>query len=76
MRSKLMIGAAALSILALTACGGPAGTTSTGAPEETGGASGANGEHPYGLEVAEAPEFEEGTTMAEVASWWPKRLAR
>lgn len=67
MRSKVLIGAAALSILALTACGGPAGTTSTGAPEETGGASGANGEHPYGLEVVESPEFEAGTTMAELS---------
>ncbi len=67
MRSKLMIGAAALSILALTACGGPAGTSSTGepdAPEETGAAS---TDHPYGLEVAESPEFEAGTTMAELA---------
>ncbi|MDR7232868.1 MULTISPECIES: glutamate ABC transporter substrate-binding protein [Agrococcus] len=66
MRSKLMIGAAALSVFALTACGGPAGTSSTGEPEEP-GETGATSEHPYGLEVVESPEFEEGTTMAELA---------
>lgn len=66
MRSKLMIGAAALSVVALTACGGPAGTSSTGEPEEP-AETGASSEHPYGLEVVEAPEFEDGTTMAELA---------
>ncbi|WP_413316288.1 glutamate ABC transporter substrate-binding protein [Agrococcus sp. 1P02AA] len=66
MRSKVIIGAAALSILALTACGGPAGTTSTGEAEEP-AETGASSEHPYGLEVVESPEFEEGSTMAELA---------
>ncbi len=67
MRSKVLIGAAALSVLALTACGGPAGTTSTGEAEEPAESGASASEHPYGLEVAEAPEFEEGTTMAELA---------
>ncbi|MFA4841894.1 MAG: glutamate ABC transporter substrate-binding protein [Agrococcus sp.] len=67
MRRKLT-SVAGLAVLALTlaACGGPAGTTSSEAPEET-GAPGAATDHPYGLEVAEAPEFDEGTTMAELA---------
>ncbi|GEK81062.1 glutamate ABC transporter substrate-binding protein [Agrococcus baldri] len=68
MRSKLTLGVAAFAVLALTACGGPAGTTSSEAPEESGDGGGtASGEHPYGLEVVESPEFEEGTTMAAFA---------
>lgn len=67
MRTKLTLGVAALSVLALTACGGPGGTTSTGAPEEPGETGAATSEHPYGLETAESPEFEAGTTMAELA---------
>ncbi|MCR8671615.1 glutamate ABC transporter substrate-binding protein [Agrococcus sp. HG114] len=68
MRSKLTLGVAAFAVLALTACGGPAGTTSSEAPEEpTDTGSATTNDHPYGLEVAEAPEFEAGTTMAELA---------
>ncbi|SFR97310.1 amino acid ABC transporter substrate-binding protein, PAAT family [Agrococcus baldri] len=66
-KSKVTLGVAAFAVLALTACGGPAGTTSSDpaeAPDESGAAS---GEHPYGLEVVESPEFEEGTSMAEFA---------
>ena len=44
MRTKLTLGVAALSVLALTACGGPGGTTSTGAPEEP-GETGAEAQH-------------------------------
>ena len=68
MQSKMTLGVAAFAVLALTACGGPAGTTSSEAPEEptdTGSAS--TSDHPYGLEVVEAPEFEAGTTMAELS---------
>ncbi|GAA1425990.1 glutamate ABC transporter substrate-binding protein [Agrococcus citreus] len=67
MRSKLTLGVAAFAVLALTACGGPAGTTSSEAPEEPAESGAATTDHPYGLEVAESPEFEAGTTMAELA---------
>ncbi|WP_306233561.1 glutamate ABC transporter substrate-binding protein [Agrococcus beijingensis] len=68
MRSKLTLGVAAFAVLALTACGGPAGTTSSEAPEGSADpGTGSSTEHPYGLEVVEAPEFEAGTTMAELA---------
>ncbi|WP_425844103.1 glutamate ABC transporter substrate-binding protein [Agrococcus sp. TSP3-2-1] len=68
MRSKLTLGVAAFAVLALTACGGPAGTTSSEAPEEpTDTGSATTSDHPYGLEVAESPEFEAGSTMAEFA---------
>ncbi len=68
-KSKVTLGVAAFAVLALTACGGPGGATSTGEPEESGdaGNGAATGEHPYGLEVVESPEFEEGTSMAEFA---------
>lgn len=55
--------AAALVVTALTACGAPgsAGTGGSAAPEES------SGDGPYGLEIAESPEFEAGTTMATLA---------
>ena len=66
-KSKVTLGVAAFAVLALTACGGPAGTTSSDPAEEPEESGASSTEHPYGLEVVESPEFEEGTTMAELA---------
>lgn len=55
---------AAAALIALSACGGPEGTTSDGGDDTT--TPEANG-HPYGLTVAENPEFPEGSTMAALA---------
>jgi glutamate transport system substrate-binding protein len=64
---KLGLGIAGIALLALTACGGPAGSTSEGDPEESGAGAETSADNPYGLEVAESPEFPEGSTMAELA---------
>ena len=66
-KSKVTLGVAAFAVLALTACGGPAGTTSSDPAEEPEESGASSTEHPYGLEVVESPEFEEGTSMAEFA---------
>lgn len=66
-KSTVISAAAAAAVLfGLAACGpagsaGPGGVTDPDEPAATG-----NG--PYNLEIAEAPEFEEGTTMAELSA--------
>jgi glutamate transport system substrate-binding protein len=67
-KSKVTLGVAAFAVLALTACGGPAGTTSSDPADEPADSGAAAGDHPYGLEVVESPEFDEGTSMAELAA--------
>ena len=64
---KLGLGIAGIALLALTACGGPAGTTSSGDPEESGAGAETSADNPYGLEVVENPELPEGSTMAALA---------
>lgn len=50
-------------VAALAACGAPGSAGGpTDAPDET-----TSGDGPYGLEIAQSPEFEAGTTMAELA---------
>ncbi|PJJ61316.1 glutamate ABC transporter substrate-binding protein [Compostimonas suwonensis] len=67
MRSRrLVLGIAAAAVaLTLTACGAPG---SAGSGDDTGAAEEATGDGPYNLEIAESPEFDEGTTMAELAA--------
>lgn len=62
---KLSMAVAGIALLALTACGGPDGTTSGGEGDDDSGSG--NADNPYGLEIAESPEFDEGTTMAALA---------
>ena len=50
-------------LVALTACGAPGSATDPGAGTD----EEATGDGPYSLELAESPEFEEGTTMAALA---------
>jgi len=50
-------------LVALTACGAPGSATDPGAGTD----EEATGDGPYSLELAENPEFEEGTTMAALA---------
>ncbi|MET0590614.1 MAG: glutamate ABC transporter substrate-binding protein [Naasia sp.] len=57
---------AALVLTALTACGAPGSATDPGAGSSS-GTDEATGDGPYSLEIAEAPEFEAGTTMATLA---------
>ena len=62
----LTVGAAAMAVaFGLTACGAPGSATDPGAGEAP--EAPAEGEGPYSLVVEENPEFEEGTTMAELA---------
>ena len=59
--SKAAMGAAGIALLALLAgCGAPgsAGGGGSESPEEQ------TGNGPYNLEIAENPEFDEGTTMS------------
>ncbi len=56
---------AAVLLAALTACGAPGSASNPNAGSPTEG--GATGDGPYGLEIAENPEFEAGTTMATLA---------
>lgn len=64
-RALVAASAAAALLIGLTACG-PAGSAGPGGVDDPDdGATSGNG--PYGLEVAEDPEFEAGTTMAELA---------
>ncbi|KQV26716.1 glutamate ABC transporter substrate-binding protein [Yonghaparkia sp. Root332] len=66
-KSTILSAAGAALLLGLTACG-PAGSAGPGGveePDESGEAATGNG--PYSLEIAENPEFEAGTTMAELA---------
>ncbi|WP_150306658.1 glutamate ABC transporter substrate-binding protein [Planctomonas psychrotolerans] len=61
----LTVGAAALAVtFGLTGCGAPGSATNPDAAEEE---VPAEGEGPYSLVVEENPEFEEGTTMAELS---------
>jgi glutamate transport system substrate-binding protein len=62
--SKAALGAAGIALLALlVGCGAPgsAGGGGEESPEEQ------TGNGPYNLEIAESPEFDEGTTMAALA---------
>lgn len=52
-------------LVALTACGAPGSATDPDAGSGSGDE--ATGDGPYSLEIAENPEFEAGTTMAELA---------
>ena len=62
----LTLGAAAVAVaFGLTGCGAPGSATDPGAGENPDAP--AEGEGPYSLVVEESPEFEEGTTMAELA---------
>ena len=64
-RRFLTVGAAAVAVaFGLTGCGAPGSATSPGADASD---APAEGEGPYSLVVEENPEFEEGTTMAELA---------
>ena len=63
-RSRFAIGATALGLAAILAgCGAPGSAGGGGeSPDEE-----PTGDGPYNLEIAENPEFDEGTTMAELA---------
>lgn len=66
-KSTILSAAAAAILFGLTACG-PAGSAGPGGvdePDEGGETPTGNG--PYSLEIAESPEFEAGTTMAELS---------
>lgn len=66
-RKTTLASAAAMLLLGLTACA-PAGSAGPGGIEGDGDdAPAATGNGPYNLEIVENPEFEEGTTMAELA---------
>ncbi|RZS57676.1 amino acid ABC transporter substrate-binding protein (PAAT family) [Microcella putealis] len=66
-RKTTLASAAAMLLLGLTACA-PAGSAGPGGIDDEGDApSTATGNGPYNLEIAENPEFEAGTTMAEIA---------
>ncbi len=65
-KSTLISAAAAAAVLfGLAACG-PAGSAGPGGVDDP-DAPAATGNGPYNLEIAESPEFEEGTTMAALA---------
>lgn len=64
-KTTLLTAVGAALLLGLTACA-PAGSAGPGAVDDSGDAP-ATGDGPYNLEIAESPEFEEGTTMAELA---------
>lgn len=59
-------GIAAMLVLSLAACG-QAGSAGPGGVDEGDGGGEATGDGPYNLEIAENPEFDEGTTMARLA---------
>ena len=67
-KSTILSAAGAALLLGLTACG-PAGSAGPGGVDDSGSGDGgeATGNGPYSLEIAENPEFEEGTMMAELA---------
>jgi glutamate transport system substrate-binding protein len=66
-KSTVISAAAAAAILfGLAACG-PAGSAGPGGVADPDDPA-ATGNGPYNLEIAEAPEFEEGTTMAELSA--------
>ncbi len=66
-RKTTLASAAAMLLLGLTACA-PAGSAGPGGIDDEGDApAAATGNGPYNLEIAENPEFEAGTTMAEIA---------
>jgi glutamate transport system substrate-binding protein len=67
---SLALGATgAALVVALSGCGAPgsAGGGGGGGEATNGGGEEATGDGPYSLEIAENPEFDEGTTMAELA---------
>ena len=64
-KTTLLTAAGAVLLLGLAACA-PAGSAGPGGVDDSGDEA-ATGDGPYSLEIAESPEFEEGTAMAAIA---------